>query len=428
MAKKIVVFADGTGNTVDRHDSNVLRLCRMLDLSEARDQVAIYDPGVGTTASIGRLRAVLGWSSRLRLIENQAARHRLVQYARLPFELGLGVGTDENIRQLYRALIEEYQPGAEIYLFGFSRGAFTVRALAGLLHRCGLLKECDEHLTDCAMKLYRRHYEACRNDRQLRALKSEVERFKRDRSHLCDVRFLGIWDTVKAVGYLWPTNLPHIRHNPIVQSVRHAVSLSERRTFYVPTTWGGLDGDMRPAIHVPAHLAAESGGSMPPIGWQDVQEVWFAGDHSDVGGGRPVGKRALADVSLHWMINEAHEHGLRVCPDKYQELATAVAVADSLSPAQVHDELKDRLVCALGWWVAECAPRRDIVNEPPPPKRPPRVFWPAGRRKLAPAARSGVVLVHCSARNCYETAPPWNGVQVRFVKTTERVLPDSAGS
>ena len=418
-----MVFADGTGNTVDRHDSNVLRLCRMLDLSNAHDQVAIYDPGVGTTASIERLREVLG--SRIRLVENAIRRNWEAQRARLPFEWGFGLGTAENIRQLYRGLAEEYQPGAKIYLFGFSRGAFTIRALAGLIHRCGLTKLPDPRSIECAMSLYRRHYEACRNDKQLRELKSLVEDFKRERSHLCDIRFLGIWDTVKAVGYLWPKNLPHIRHNPIVQTVRHAISLSERRTFYVQTTWGGLDGDTRPAIHVPSHVVTEGAGeSRPDIAWQDVQEMWFPGDHSDVGGGRPVGERVLADVSLHWMINEAHEHGLRVCHDMYQQLADNLPAAKDLSPADVHDELRDHLPRALGWWLAEWAPRRDIVNEPPPPKRPPRILWPEGRRKLAPSARSGVVLVHCSARSCYELdAPPWKGVKVRFVETTERVLP-----
>jgi uncharacterized protein (DUF2235 family) len=422
VAKKIVVLADGTGNTIDRHDSNVLRLCRMLELSESSDQVAIYDPGVGTSATLQRLREVLGAAGRLRLVEEPVRRNWTARIARFPFELGFGLGTAENIRQLYAGLIEEYEPGAEINLFGFSRGAFTIRALAGLVYRCGIPKQPDPRWIDVAIRLYRRHYEACRNDEQLRALKSEIASFKRAYSHVPDIRFLGIWDTVKAVGYFWPKNLPHVRHNPIVQTVRHALSLSELRTFYVPTTWGGLDGDTRPAIHVSAHLAADgAGGSTPAIGWQDVEEVWFAGDHSDVGGGRPMGERALADVSLHWMINEAHESGLRFRDDEYRQLLQAMQRA-KLSPRDIHNH-RDRLPWAPLWWATEIAPRRDIVNEPPPPKRPLRVLRPAGRRKIAPSARAGVVLIHETAKRCYPgDAPPWNGAPVRFVETVDRGL------
>jgi hypothetical protein len=285
-----------------------------------------------------------------------------------------------------------------------------------------LVKQPDDGSVDEAMRLYRRHYEACSNDRELRALQAEAERFKRERAHLCDIRFLGIWDTVKSVGYFWPRNLPHLRHNPIVRTVRHALSLSEHRTFYVPTTWGGLDGDTRPAIHVPAHLAAEAGGTKPAIAWQDVEEVWFAGDHSDVGGGRPAGARALADVSLHWMVNEAHAHGLRVSADEYRAFAATLPRVADLSPADVHDELRG--MRSIGWQFVEWAPRRDIVNEPPPPKRPLRVFAPAGPRKLAPAVRAGIVQVHASAQGCYEPDRlPWSGVNIRFIETVERVWP-----
>jgi uncharacterized protein (DUF2235 family) len=419
MATRIAVFADGTGNTVDRHDSNVLRLCRMLDLADDSEQVAIYDPGVGTSATVERLRAILG--ERVRLMERAARRPRPVRWARLLFELGFGLGTAENIRQLYEGVIREYQPGADIYLFGFSRGAFTIRALAGLIYRCGVPRRPDASVIDAAMSLYRQHYEACRNDEQLRVLKAAVERFKQNEAHVCDIRFLGIWDTVKAVGYFWPKNLPHIRHNPIVRTVRHAMSLAERRTFYVPTTWGGLDGDTRPAIYIPAHLTAAREGAAKryEIEWQDLQEVWFAGDHSDVGGGRP--ERPLADVALHWMVNEAHDCGLRVRRDEYADLVRRVRTTP-LSPTDVHDELW-RMPFALGWWITELAPRRDIVNEPPPPRRPPRVLRPAGRRMVANSARDGIVRVHRSATDCYEAGQPapWNEGEVRFVETIERV-------
>jgi Uncharacterized alpha/beta hydrolase domain (DUF2235) len=206
--------------------------------------------------------------------------------------------------------------------------------------------------------------------------------------------------------------------------VRHAMSLAERRTFYVPTTWGGLDGDTRPAIYIPAHLTAGSeDGARPHIDWQDVQEVWFAGDHSDVGGGRA--QRSLADVALHWMVNEARDSGLRVGGDEYTDLGRRVRTT-ALSPTDVHDVLRLRhMPFALGWWITELAPRRDIVNEPPPPRRPPKVLRPAGRRKLAISTRDGIVRVHRSATDCYEPGRPvpWHEGEVRFVETVERVRP-----
>lgn len=227
MAKKIAIFADGTGNTVDRHKSNVLRLCTMLDLSEEAGQLAIYDPGVGTTTSLDTLQKILPASPRMCVVEDEARRPLAVRLLEMPLGLLFGLGTDRNIRQLYRELIERYEPDDQIYLFGFSRGAFTARALAGLIYRCGVLRREYADRTDAAIDWYQRHFEACEDATALRMLKLEVDRFKRCYSHLCDIRFLGVWDTVKSVGYIFPKNLPNTRHNPIVQIVRHAL-LAER--------------------------------------------------------------------------------------------------------------------------------------------------------------------------------------------------------
>jgi hypothetical protein len=121
------------------------------------------------------------------------------------------------------------------------------------------------------------------------------------------------------------------------------------------------------------------------------------------------------------MVNEAHDCGLRVRRDEYADLVRRVRTTP-LSPTDVHDELW-RMPFALGWWITELAPRRDIVNEPPPPRRPPRVLRPAGRRMVANSARDGIVRVHRSATDCYEAGQPapWNEGEVRFVETIERV-------
>jgi uncharacterized protein (DUF2235 family) len=429
--KNIAVFADGTGNTTGRVDSNVLRLCRMADTSDRDRQLVIYDPGVGTCTTMAELRNALPETEARLFIDDpvrkQGWRARLL--AEAIAGLAFGYGTRRNVLQLYRKLAEAYEPGDRIFLFGFSRGAFTVRALAGLIYRCGLLQpgHCSESRIDQAFELYRRHFEQAASAQALRRQKADVERFRRTYSHPCNIRFLGIFDTVKSVGYLWPTNLPHTRHNPIVESVRHALSLDERRSFYAPTTWGGLDGDTRPAVYVPACWGVEA-GRRPAIRWQDVKEVWFAGCHSDVGGGYEA--RSPADVSIGWMLEEARAHGLLVGQQAGERLAGEVACE------HLHDELKRRgtltdFAWTCFWNLLQYVPRRDLNNEPPPPRASFRMR-PDKRRVVEASLRGEYVAVHSSAKRCYSTiAPPWASADVRFVETSRppaRVPPLRTGS
>jgi uncharacterized protein (DUF2235 family) len=414
MGKRIVILADGTGNTVSQDDSNVLRLCRMLDLSRPEQQIALYDPGVGTRTTTDELRRALPPGAQF--IDDERDREsRFALYVRWLLGLGFGLGTDRNLRQLYAWLARVYEPGDTIYLFAFSRGAFTVRALAGLIYRCGLLRPDNVALVSEALRRYKKHYEGVRNATDLRSLKLDIASFRRANSHPANVRFLGVWDTVKSVGYLRPKNLPHTRHNPIVQTVRHAVSLNERRSMYAMTTWGGLDADTRPATFVPAWWGVDQIGR-PPIEWQDVEEVWFAGNHADVGGGYPSDQRWPADVSLRWMINEARHCELLVSEPVDQPKEGIECVSES----QLHDELNRRgtwtdLFWRRWWRFLEWVPRLELNNEPPPPRRAFR-WGPAGPRRLSDAYREGVVTIHRSAKDCYKKAEaPWAGVETRFV-------------
>src|SRR5690349_1408601 len=164
MSRKIVIFADGTGKTAGGVDSNVLRLCKMLDFSDEAGQVAIYDPGVGTMASRECLAAAL--PPPVRVIDDEARRPTVLRVLERPFGKLFGYGTQRNIRRLYRELIGVYEPGDEISLFGFSRGAFTVRALAGVIYRCGIPRpECIAQ-ADRALCLSKKHFEACRNSEE----------------------------------------------------------------------------------------------------------------------------------------------------------------------------------------------------------------------------------------------------------------------
>jgi uncharacterized protein (DUF2235 family) len=418
MSKNVVVFADGTGNSTERHPSNILRLCRMTVTDHERQRV-VYDPGVGTFTTMRELDEALG-STGVEVVPDPRRSSRWRTVPRAIPGLALGYGTRENVWQLYRQLAERYVPGDHVYIFGFSRGAFTARALAGWIHRCGLLRstELDDRRVREAWCLYKDHFETAENASSLRARKRAVETFRRRHSHPCTIRFLGIFDTVKSVGYLRPTNLPHTRHNPGVQAVRHAVSLGERRSFYALTTWGGLDGDTRPAIFVPACWSCRG-----RIRWQDVEEVWFAGAHADVGGGYDSARRSPADVSLGWRREEARAHGLLLTPTVGAEIPTGEIV-----PEHLHDELRRHgtmrdWAWRLFWKGLERCPRKDLDNEPPPPRTYFRMS-PAGPRVVGDSTREGQVAVHASAPLCYgHEPPPWSGLNVRLVKTATSPLP-----
>jgi uncharacterized protein (DUF2235 family) len=163
MTKRIAVLSDGTGQSTAGDASNVLRLCKVLDLSAGSQQVAIYDPGIGTHVRREALESGLQVSERRQLADSNPSWW-LVRRLRTPFELGFGAGAEANIKELYCALIKSYEPGDQIYLFGFSRGAFTVRALAGLVHRCGLLRNDALAEVDTAFCWYRKHLTSFKDD------------------------------------------------------------------------------------------------------------------------------------------------------------------------------------------------------------------------------------------------------------------------
>lgn len=419
VARRIVVLSDGTGQSVGRDDSNVLRLCRMLDLSAESRQLAIYDPGIGTHVDAKRLCVEL---PEVRLADPNP-RSSALRRLRRPLELGFGLGTAENIRQLYRALIDAYEPGDEIFLFGFSRGAFTVRALAGVIFRCGVLHRASVAQTDRALSLCQRHYTGLGAARA--GYRAQVDAFRREHSRPCNIRFLGIWDTVKSVGYLRPKNLPHTRHNPIVEHVRHALSIDERRSFYLHTTWGGLCGEERPAVYAPASFDLDL-TDCPQGKPQDVKEVWFAGNHSDVGGGYPDAESSAATIPLRWMMIEAQACGLQ-----FDESRSEAILNLQESITQRHDEMRDRLARRILWTIAEYTPRKELQNEPPPPM----THWkcrPAGPRRIAASLRrmadgSEGVCVHRSACGVYPTVPPPWLIDLR--EDQVRIVPeDSSGA
>ena len=167
--KNIVICCDGTGNEYGENNSNVVKLYQRV--VRDRDQAAFYDPGVGTFSFLGR----------------ELGRRTGVALGKF-----FGAGMRQNIEDAYRFLMETYEDGDRVFLFGFSRGAFTVRALAGMLNKCGLLQKGSINLVPYASKIY-----------NTRDNDSVASGFKRTFSQECKPYFVGVWDSVGSMGWFW---------------------------------------------------------------------------------------------------------------------------------------------------------------------------------------------------------------------------------
>jgi uncharacterized protein (DUF2235 family) len=357
MPRTLVICSDGTGNSDTGVPSNVKRLYDLI-ATRGPSQFAFYDRGVGTDRRQPGQSVIGYWTRHLQ-------------------ELCVGTGVEQHLLELYTWLVDTYQPGDRLFLFGFSRGAFTVRALAGLVHVCGLLRRQQIRRTAEAVALYAGSEARIRARRRALgrppkfapaetdhgAMDVEASAFKQVHGQPCHIDFLGIWDTVKAYGWLRPKSFPALRHNPSVRCVRHAAALDERRALFQVTGWG----DCHP----------------------QVKEVWFAGDHADVGGGHDDGNSPLADASLAWMLGEATHAGLAIDPAKRCELAQIqMRSADAAATAA-----KD-LWIRRGFIALDLAPRIELGNSVYPPLRQKRMLWLNGSRKPGDHALRGEVYVH----------------------------------
>lgn len=314
--KKIVLCLDGTNNKVrNRTNSNVLRLYKALDHKVPDQQVAYYQPGVGTMSSPAAWTPIARVTSRV---------------------LGLvfGFGMRENLGDAYRFLMSVYQPGDQIYIIGFSRGAYTGRALSGMLEVIGVFRPAASNLVPYAVSVFTRHDpwwnrvgrkgrepdEGDRNEdkggwKELREYTQSFSwRVPRPSGHgtMVDhvpVEFVGLWDTVNAGRNLrGQVRWRYTRYVPTAKIVRHAIAIDERRRPYVLK-------HVQPVPHFPHR---------PPV-HQDRSEVWFAGVHTDVGG-MFKDESGVSDIPLKWMAVEAKRAGVMFDAKRYEaicDLATA---------------------------------------------------------------------------------------------------------
>lgn len=263
MPKNIVILLDGTSNEVECDRTNILRLYGIL--TKDAGQLVYYDPGVGTFGADG------AWS-------------RFWRKANEVWGLVTGWGLDQNVKEAYRFLVENYDNGKRkgakqaerdrIFIFGFSRGAYSARVLAVFIHAVGLIEPRNLNLLNYAYRAYK----AIGEDQKQRAF-DEVRLYERilnpDRP---PIRMLGLFDTVGSVIESGRNGVRLKSHafterNSSVEAVSHAVAIDEKRTMFRPQLW---PSDQQywgnPFNSAAARL-------------QDVEEVWFAGGHGDVGGG-----------------------------------------------------------------------------------------------------------------------------------------------
>jgi hypothetical protein len=328
-SKNIVICCDGTGNQFGDSNSNVVKLHTILCIN--RDQVAYYHPGLGTMGAPNRT----SWFGK-----------KISQLAGLAF----GAGFRSNMGDAYQYLMEQYRDGDKVFLFGFSRGAYTVRALAGALHVYGLLRPGNEGHLPYLLRLYaeasRKAYG--RSQRQV-PTDNVAEAFKETFSRTITIHFIGLWDTVSSIGWIYdPVKLLFDGQNPIVRKGRHAVSIDEHRCFFQDY----LVGASLPPSQTPTLEGQQ----------QDILQVWFAGVHSDVGGSYHQLECAPAEDALRWMIDEAEEDGLLINHAKRQavfgEDPAGLAPLNKIYPRpltplnRIHESLTWK------WWPLEIFPHK----------------------------------------------------------------------
>jgi Uncharacterized alpha/beta hydrolase domain (DUF2235) len=318
MARQLIVCCDGTNNTLTgRHnDTNVTQLCELL-APDANEQRLYYDPGVGNPGMLPATTFTDGISRRVR---------RLVS-------LAMGNGIYENIAEGYGFLMREYRPGDQIFLYGFSRGAFTARSIGGLINQFGLLRPEMQVLLPTLLHVY--FSDRSKSSRYQQIAQQVNDLFCADDRRQVTVWLVGVWDTVASVGA--PFFSREISATPTIVGkhyahVRQALALDDHRLTFRP----------RPYVIEAGYDYAAHG--------QSIGQLWFPGSHRDAGGGYRQPESALGRETLLWMLRESCSLGLRLRPELHttdggldleavqrllQERSTLLEAADRMNHTQV---------------------------------------------------------------------------------------------
>ncbi|MBR0696399.1 DUF2235 domain-containing protein [Bradyrhizobium lablabi] len=380
MPKNIVLLSDGTGNSAAKVlKTNVWRLFQVLDLRDPTSQIAFYDDGVGTSSF--KLFAALGGI--------------------------FGFGLKRNVIAIYSFCCRNYQPGDQIYCFGFSRGAFTIRIVAGMIASQGIVSynnnEADlARFAADAYRAYRRRFTGGvlkalgQAGIDLRSVRDAAIRAWRRMWHQPEaappatqvesVRFVGIWDTVDAYGgpiqemtraidyWVWPLSMPDHFMSAKIHRACHALALEDERDAFHPVIWDEryvrstdvIPGNPKSSWlfdvnHDPRDEATRLADPLPPFRTdlpladrERISQVWFTGVHADIGGGYP--QNGLSYVTLDWMLDRAKAYGLR-----YLDRQREILVDPQIDPT---DKLNDSRKGLAGYYRYKPRNVLDIYREP----------------------------------------------------------------
>ena len=362
--RNIVILCDGTGNEISENISNVLKLYRCLRKTPKTQprQLVYYDPGVGTLAQ-------------------PSTWHRIRANISLVLGLATGYGLDDNVLSAYQFLVDHWQEGDRIYLFGFSRGAYTVRVLAGLIHKIGLITPEQSNLAGSGQIAYKQFstdapdlgidpnaLTDAGSDENGPLPAGEFDnaaQFARiTSSRWPTIDFIGVWDTVASVlvprrdRWLYVVTseeLAFTMMNPSVRVFRQAMAIDERRRMFRLKQWNDPQDFMsNPFAPDTARKA------------QDILQVWFAGVHGDIGGSYKEAQSQVSKYPLLWMIDQAGKFGLTVNPRTVNQLAWGRSRKNSpfqyVAPdykADIHNSMN------FAWRLLEGIPKSDKYKEWP---------------------------------------------------------------
>ncbi|KAF8623792.1 hypothetical protein AX17_007295 [Amanita inopinata Kibby_2008] len=282
--RTMVLCFDGTGNKFGTN-SNVVRFFRALIKDRLGEQVVYYQPGIGT-------------------YNKRAFITHTMNTISSALDAGIALHLDDHVKEGYQFIMQNYREGDKICLFGFSRGAHTARVIAGMLYKVGILPRHNIEQVDFAFNIY-----------STTGYKGYLlsKEFKETFALPVKIKFVGVWDTVSSVGII-PRTHPYTSINYSVETFRHALALDERRARFRPNVWCEVTPDREQELDVDIPNPKPVGETRrdewtynaPDRNYVDVEEVWFAGCHADVGGGShpTTHTRSVSYIPLRWMIKE----------------------------------------------------------------------------------------------------------------------------